>query len=75
METINRGEAITFDDGKEYYVVDILHENNKKYVYLISDDEEVMLGEEIVENGEISVETLDDQNMIKDIISKMLDNK
>lgn len=75
MEPINKGEAITLDNNKEYYVVDIIYDNGKKYVYLISDDEEVILGEEKTEYGEVSIETLDDQDKIAEILSKIIENK
>jgi len=76
MDKIEKGYLITFDDGIDYYVVDVIYDDNKKYVYLISDEDEnqVLLGEEIIENDEVIIETLDDKEKIKEIMGKIIAN-
>ena len=37
MEPINKGEYITLENGKEFYVIDIVYDNDQKYVYLAND--------------------------------------
>jgi hypothetical protein len=75
MEPIKRGEAITLDDGKEYAVVDIVYDNNCKYIYLARDEGkfEVLLGKEIIEGDDVIVETLDDKEEIKRVITILAD--
>jgi hypothetical protein len=70
MEPVNKGELITFDDGEKYYVVDIIHDNNCKYVYMAKNEGkfEILLGKEILENGDVIIETLDNQDEIKRIM-------
>ncbi len=76
METIEKGHIITFDDNIDYYVVDIIYDDQKKYVYLISDEEnnKVLVGEEIIENGEVILETLEDPEKVKQIMAEVIKN-
>lgn len=73
MEPITKGEAVTLDDNKEYYVVDIVYDEGKKYIYLITDEEEnkVVIGEEIVENKEVFIETISDPDIMKRVMEKI----
>ncbi|MGI6324548.1 MAG: hypothetical protein ACOXZS_01140 [Bacilli bacterium] len=78
MEPIEKGEAVTLDDDKEYYVVDIVHDEGKKYIYLVTDEEEprAILGEEIIGNGDIIVRTVNDANIMRKVMEKIVnDNK
>jgi hypothetical protein len=68
MERITKGETITLDDDKRYVVVEIVEQDNKRYLYLVNDSQkEVVVAEEIIENNDIIVETLDDINKIMEI--------
>ena len=69
MERITKDEAITLDNDKEYYVVEIVEQEDKRYLYLVNEEEtEVIVAEEIIEGEEIIIETLDDQEKIKEIV-------
>lgn len=74
MERLQKGEFITLDDNKEYYVVEIVEQGDKKYLYLVNDNPaSVVVAEEIVENDEVFIETLDDQNKIGEIVKIALE--
>ena len=72
MEPINIDEIVVLENDKEYYVVDIINHDNKKYVYLISEAKEVMLALEKVENGEVFLETLDDAKLTEELLKKLI---
>ncbi len=76
MEPVEKNEVLTLDNGKEYYVIDIINDEGKKYIFLSTDEKEndVILGEEIIENGEVYIETVDDPEIIKKIMTKIVDN-
>lgn len=67
MERITKNEAIMLDDNKEYYVVEIVELDGKRYLYLVN-EEDVMIAEEIIEGNDISIETIDDFEKIKEIM-------
>ena len=68
MDRITKGEAITLDNDIEYVVVDAVELDNKRYLYLVDETQkEVVIAEEIIENDEIIIETLDDINKIMEI--------
>jgi hypothetical protein len=69
MERITKDEAITLDNNKEYYVVEIVEQDNKRYLYLVNEeDTDVIVAEELIEGDEIIIETLDDEEKIKEIV-------
>lgn len=69
MERIEIDEAITLDDDKEYYVVEIVEQEGHRYLYLVNEAAtEVLVAEEIVEGEDVFVETLDDQSKIAEIV-------
>lgn len=75
MEPINKGEYITLENGKEFYVIDIVYDNDQKYVYLANDKDnlELLLGKEIKdEMGNVIIETLEDPEEIKRIGLKII---
>ncbi len=80
MKSIEKGEYLTLEDGKEFYVIDTLDDNNQKYIYLANDEgeegkTELLLVKEITdEEGNIIVETLDDEEEIKNVAVKMINN-
>ena len=74
MERLQKGEYITLDDNKEYYVVEIVEQGDNKYLYLVNDNPaSVVVAEEIVENNKVFIETLDDQNKISEIVKIVLE--
>jgi len=69
MERITKDEAITLENNKEYYVVEIVEQDEKRYLYLVKEEEaDVIVAEEIIEGEEIIIETLDDIEKIKEIV-------
>jgi hypothetical protein len=74
MERITKGETITLDDDKRYVVVEIVEQDNKRYLYLVNESQkEVVVAEEIIENNDIIVEALDDINKIMEISKIVLE--
>ncbi|HHT38552.1 MAG TPA: hypothetical protein GXZ95_03975 [Mollicutes bacterium] len=68
MERITKGELITLEDDARYVVVEVVEKDNKRYLYLVDETQkEVVIAEEIIENDEIIIETLDDINKIMEI--------
>ena len=53
MDNFERGEEITLEDGNKYIVVDFFNYKSKKYLYLISEDEEHDIALVYLENDEI----------------------
>ncbi|HHX16608.1 MAG TPA: hypothetical protein GX725_01670 [Mollicutes bacterium] len=78
MDRITKGEAITLDNDIEYVVVDAVELDNKRYLYLVSEDKnEVLVAEEIIEDNDIFVETLTDMEKVREIskiVVERLDN-
>ena len=78
MDRITKGEAITLDNDIEYVVVDAVELDNKRYLYLVSEDQnEVLVAEEIIEDNDIFVETLTDMEKVREIskiVVERLDN-
>lgn len=69
MKRITKGELITLDNNKEYVVVDIVEQGDKRYLYLVNQAiMEVVVVEEIVENDEIIIETLDSIDKVTEIV-------
>lgn len=69
MKKLQKGETITLDTGKKYFVAEIVELDNKEYLYLVNNDEvEVVIGESIVENNEFIVETITDRELMFKII-------
>lgn len=69
MKRITKGELITLDNNKEYVVVDIVEQGDKRYLYLVNQAMmEVVIVEEIVENDEIIIETLDSIDKVTEIV-------
>jgi hypothetical protein len=74
MERITKGETITLDDDKHYIVVEIVEQDNKRYLYLVNDThKEIVVAEEIIEGNDIIVESLDDINKIMEISKIVLE--
>jgi hypothetical protein len=68
MEQIVKNDTITLDDNKRYIVVEIVEQDNKRYLYLVNENQkEVVIAEEIIEGNDIIIETLDDIEKIKEI--------
>ncbi|MDD3821984.1 MAG: DUF1292 domain-containing protein [Bacilli bacterium] len=80
-EGINKDELVTFDDGTEYFVIDIVHHNNQKYIYFAKEDKkvEVFIAKEVIEDGKLIVEVLDDgpekEEVMKKLLTQMLKDK
>jgi len=64
------GELITFDDDTKYFVVETLDYNDSRYVYLISESEDVniILGKEKIEGNDVLVDNVTDEEELKAII-------
>ena len=77
MDRITKG-IITLDNDIEYVVVDAVELDNKRYLYLVSEDKnEVLVAEEIIEDNDIFVETLTDMEKVREIskiVVERLDN-
>jgi hypothetical protein len=74
MERITKGETITLDDNKRYVVVEVVEQDNKRYLYLVNAaHNEVVVAEEIVEGNDIIVESLDDISKIMEISKIVLE--
>ena len=72
MERLVKGEAVFIENDKEYIIVDIIEKENQRYIYMLNkEDAEVMIAKEINEDGEIILETLDNQDDIIDIVEKV----
>ncbi|MGI6309440.1 MAG: hypothetical protein ACOXZW_01765 [Bacilli bacterium] len=80
-EGINKDELVTFDDGTEYFVIDIVRHNNQKYIYFAKEDKkvEVFIAKEVIEDGKLIVEVLDDgpekEEVMKKLLTQMLEDK
>lgn len=69
MKRLTKGESITLDTGKDYFIAEIVEYEGKEYLYLVNNkDIEVVIGEMIVENDEVFVETLTDREKMFEII-------
>ena len=61
VDRLTQGEYITLDNNKEYFVVEIVEQEDKRYLYLVSEkDVQVVVAEEIIDGDDIFVETIDD---------------
>ena len=69
MDRLTQGEYITLDNNKEYFVVEIVEQEDKRYLYLVSEkDVQVVVAEEIIDGDDIFVETIDDKEKITEIV-------
>jgi hypothetical protein len=60
---IEKGELLKLTNDKEYLVVDVVMDNNTKYIYLANEDEglEVLLTKEVNEDGNFLLESVADE--------------
>lgn len=77
MQKLEKGEIVTLDNNKEYLVYDVIQKNNKKYIYLSSNtddikDLEVLICEEKIENDNVILELLTDKNEITEIANELV---
>ncbi len=69
VDRLTQGEYITLDNNKEYFVVEIVEQEDKRYLYLVSEkDVQVVVAEEIIDGDDIFVETIDDKEKITEIV-------
>jgi hypothetical protein len=74
MERITKGETITLDNGKEFVTVEIVEQDDKRYLYLVNEElREVVITEEIIENNDIIIKALKDVNKMKEIAKIVLE--
>jgi hypothetical protein len=74
MDRIKKGELITLDDNKEYYVVDIVEQEDKRYLYLASEQyKEVIVAEEVVEGNDIIISALTNLDKMQEIAKIVLE--
>lgn len=73
---IETGEIITLDNNKEYICFSTLEDEGKHYLYLISNFKplEIRFGIQTMENGEISIEIINDQAQ-KQKVLELFQNK
>ena len=77
---MNIRDVITFEDNKEYVILDIVDFNKEKYLYCVGIDNEENSTNEFIcfksieENNEFYVEEVLDKNLLNDIIN-MFKNK
>lgn len=77
MEKLEKGELVTLDNKKEYLVYDTINKNNKRYIYLSYNTEnikeaEVLICEEKQQGEDIVLELLTDKEEIKDVANELL---
>ena len=62
--SLEKGEIIELDNGKEYICFSCLEDQNNRYIYLISNFKplEIKFAKEIINNGEISLEIINQQS-------------
>lgn len=77
MQKLEKGEIVTLDNNKEYLVYDVIQKNNKKYIYLSSNtddikDLEVLICEEKIENDNVILKLLTDKNEITEIANELV---
>ncbi len=79
MENIELYDIITLDNNEEYTVIKKLEKDNKKYYLLAWVDEEeepdlenIKIVEEILENGKILLEEIDDEQLLKKLSKEFL---
>jgi len=77
MEKLEKGELVTLDNNKEYLVYDTINKNDKRYIYLSFNTEDVELAEVLIceekQDGEdIMLELLTDKEEIADIANELL---
>lgn len=65
MEKLEFGEVAVLEDGKEYICFASLNENGVDYVYLVSNFKplEVRFAKQILINGSLQLEIVEDQNL------------
>lgn len=69
MDRVTKNEAITLDNNKEYIVVEVVEQGDRRYLYLVNEAaNEVIVAEELIENNDIIIETLDDIKKIEEIV-------
>lgn len=79
MKEIELYDIITLDNDEEYTIVKILIENQKKYYLLapVNEEEEpdlekIKIVEEIIENGEILLDLVEDEKILATLSKKFL---
>ena len=79
MKEIELYDIITLDNDEEYTIVKILIENQKKYYLLapVNEEEEpdlekIKIAEEIIENGEILLDLVEDEKILATLSKKFL---
>ena len=65
MEKLEFGETAVLDNGKEYICFACIEENGIDYAYLVSNFKplEVRFAKQILENGVLSLEIVQDQEL------------
>ncbi len=72
MERLTKGEAVFIENDKEYIIIDIVEKEDQRFLYMLNKEEvEIMIVKEIIEDGEIILETLDNQEDIIEIVEKV----
>lgn len=67
---LDQGDYLTFENGKEFHVINTINYNKQKYLYLANDESglEMVLGREIKDKeGNVMVESLADKKEIKEV--------
>lgn len=74
---IETGEIITLDNNKEYICFSTLNHEGKDYVYLMSNFKplEIKFGEQILEDGEITIRIINEQKEKEEVLSLFQNKK
>lgn len=77
---MNIDDIITFEDNKEYLILDIVEYNDNRYLYCVGIDKEELPTEEYIylkgieENGEFYTEEVEDEDTLKTIVTMFTNN-
>ena len=61
-------------DGKEYFIANRINYNNDNYLYVVGEfnsDKEFSVLKETEEFGNVFVESVNDENLVKEILSQI----
>ena len=85
MKNLELYDIITLDNDEEYTILKILNEKENKYYLLAKVDEEeepdmenIKIVQEVLENGTIAIEEIEDETLLKklskDFLSSLREN-
>lgn len=77
MDKLEKGELVTLDNDKEYYIYEIIEIEGNRYAYMTlnTEDEnqmEVMICKEIATDSETNLELVTDKKLLQTIAEQVL---